>query len=95
MHCFDLSGPPPQEIGRQVLQAAATAAANKLAAAAAAVEKLKGPELAEAVADLAAEPSEAPDALLSLQTGLRRCRVLLAAGADGLAKDKQLAKTCQ
>jgi hypothetical protein len=52
-------------------------------------------ELAEGVADLAASPSEAPDALQSLLAALQRVRVLVTAGADELSRDKQMAKACQ
>jgi hypothetical protein len=40
-------------------------------------------------------PSEAPDALLSLLAALQRVRVLVAAGADELSRDKQVTKACQ
>lgn len=62
-----------QEIGRQVLATASTTASHKLSAAAAAVSKLTGPQLAEGVADLADSPDDAPDALLSLLTGVCVC----------------------
>lgn len=52
-----------------MLATASTTAAQKLSAAAAAVNKLTGPQLAEGVADLTDSPEDAPDALLSLMTG--------------------------
>jgi hypothetical protein len=74
-----------QEVGCQVLGTAATTAAAKLAAAAAAVGRIKGAALAEGVADLRDSPADAPDALLSLQTG-GRCCVLLCGAARLLVR---------
>lgn len=79
----------------QVLHTSSSTSATQLAAAAAAVARLKPSQLSEGVADLALNPADAPDALLSLLTSLRRCHALMAAGAEELAKDKQLAKACQ
>lgn len=71
-----------QEVGVQVLHRACATAAGQLAAAAGAVSRLSAAQLAEGVADLAGSPADAPDALLSLLTCLRRCA--RGAGASAL-----------
>jgi hypothetical protein len=73
-----------------VLATSSTTAAHKLSAAATAVSKLTGPQLAEGVADLTGSPEDAPDALLSLVTGNERGATGGGGrGGDGKAKQTQ------
>lgn len=47
------------------------------------------------MSDLNSDPDSVPAAVHNLLSSLRRCHVLLAAGASELATDKQLVKPCQ
>lgn len=84
-----------QDTAQLVLRNCVTTAAAKLQAASTAVRKLRPAALEEGITDLEGEtPQDAPDALVSLHSSLRRCQVLLQAGAKDLASSKQLHSTC-